>query len=492
MTYTRVKAIEFCLRRTMFQLTTPGHPGDQVPLPPNAAFLIGRGDSCNMKLKDPSASRVHCRVIAHDGRVTLYDAGSRWGTFVNGKRVSECDLRPGDRIQVGETTLQLTINCDANHTTLARRSELQELLPDSRRSVRENCGGVRRVEDAPNSDESGCNAQKNASRGRDDDRNEFLPTAVPQDSDGKWCPEKFLGTSFHSHRINRLLAATSSGLVFQAESVDDATSVALKIFKPSCLTTDTAEQRFNRAMKTILGKRHPNIVELLDAGKWNGWFFTASEFIDGVSAVELIRRIGIIGMMPPDKALQIAIDLSQALHFAENNGIVHRNIRPSNILIRNVDGVALLNDLVLARSIEVTDSERLTSANDILGDVSYMSPEQLGSGYPLDHRSDIYQLGAALYALLTGRPPFEGGGVAATITQILTANPDSMRAKNMSIPSQLESVVIKMLAKNPRDRYPSAKELATTLDLMLCATQHDRVRSFNADPHVTGWRMHGT
>ena len=107
----------------MFQLTTANHPTDRVPLPANAAFLIGRGDSCDVKLKDPSASRVHCRVIAHDGRVTLYDAGSRWGTFVNGKRVSECELRPGDRVRVWETTLLLTMDSDANHTTLARRSE---------------------------------------------------------------------------------------------------------------------------------------------------------------------------------------------------------------------------------------------------------------------------------------------------------------------------------------------------------------------------------
>ena len=87
----------------MFQITTPGHASKCIPLPADIAVLIGRGDSCGVQLKDPSASRVHCRVIAHDGRVTLYDAGSRWGTFVNGQRVTECDLRPGDRIKIGET-----------------------------------------------------------------------------------------------------------------------------------------------------------------------------------------------------------------------------------------------------------------------------------------------------------------------------------------------------------------------------------------------------
>ena len=107
----------------MFRIGIADSQSAPTNLPRDVIVLIGRGDSCDMKLNDPSASRVHCRVIAHDGLVTLYDAGSRWGTFVNGKRVSECELRPGDRIKVGETTLQLTMDSDANHSTLARRSE---------------------------------------------------------------------------------------------------------------------------------------------------------------------------------------------------------------------------------------------------------------------------------------------------------------------------------------------------------------------------------
>ena len=108
----------------MFQLIGEGNAENAFTLSTNVAVLIGRGDSCGVQLKDPSASRVHCRVIAYDGRVKLYDAGSRWGTFVNGRRVTECDLRPGDRIEVGETTLQLTTVSDANDVTLARQSEL--------------------------------------------------------------------------------------------------------------------------------------------------------------------------------------------------------------------------------------------------------------------------------------------------------------------------------------------------------------------------------
>ncbi len=190
----------------MFRLIIDTLPNNPVLLPADLSISIGRGDACDVQLLNPSASRVHCRVIVKNGRVTLLDEGSRWGTLVNGLRVSECDLWPGDRIQIGDTSLQLVSDVDANHSTLARRSEL----------------------------------------------------------------------------------VRSAGLT--------------------------------------AWKRHPNIVELLNAGRWNGWFFTASESVEGISAVDRIRKIGILGMMPTDRVLQIAIDLCQSLRFAEDHGIVHRTL----------------------------------------------------------------------------------------------------------------------------------------------------------------------
>ncbi len=130
----------------------------------------------------------------------------------------------------------------------------------------------------------------------------------------------------------------------------------------------------------------------------------------------------------------------------------------------------------------------MTTAGDVVGDASYMSPEQLGSGYPLDHRSDIYQLGATLYALLTGRPPAESGTIAATISQVLTTIPESPRVKNMSIPEPLDFVVMKMLAKNPRDRYQSARELADALEKVASEIEQHRVKPVDADPRATGWQ----
>ncbi|MDA1231168.1 MAG: protein kinase [Planctomycetota bacterium] len=461
----------------MFRLIIDTQPDNPVLLPPDLAIVIGRGGSCDVQLMDASASRMHCRVIATKGRVTLHDAGSRWGTFVNGMRITECDLKPGDRILIGETTLQLVLDKDPNHSTLARPSELVRPAGLTAWNAHDENG----ADDSMAAFQSSVEMADGVNIG-------FAPSSLPPVADLRMVPGDFIGTTFHRYSVLRLLAETPNGMVFHSESLADKSPVALKVFKPTFFKSDADEQRFTRAVKTMFGKRHPNIVELLNAGRWNGWFFTASEYIEGISAVDLIRKIGILGMMPTDKVLQIAVDLCQSLRFAKDCGIVHRNIRPSNILLRQSDGTALLNDLILARSIELSGSERLTNPGDILGDVGYMSPEQLGSGYPLDHRSDIYQLGATLYHLLTGRPPLEGGTLAATITMILTGTPESVRARNMAIPASFESVIMKMIEHNPRNRYPSAKQLETAIQMVLNETQQHRVRAVDVNPRATGWK----
>jgi hypothetical protein len=459
----------------VFQLITDHKQDNPVHLPTDLAVVIGRGDTCDVQLKDPSASRVHCRVIAHAGRVTLYDAGSRWGTFVNDRRITKCDLKPGDRVRIGETILRLEVQSDAHHTTLAPRSQLNRPFDSTSLSI---VGLVNHpvIDEGTSADDSSPV----------DDR--FAPPAARVLTSRKqaFSPGEFIGSPFHRYKVLSLIAETRGGIVFRAETQSDGSPLALKIFKPSMLKTPTDELRFTRAVKTMFGQRHPHIVELHNAGCWNGWYFTASEFVDGISAVDLIRQIGIVGMLPADRVLKIAFDLCQSLRFAEELNVVHRNIKPSNILLRRENACAMLNDLILSRSIE-TDSEQLTQAGDIVGDVNYMSPEQLGSGFPLDHRSDIYQLGATLYELLTGHPPSEAGSVAATIMQILTDVPASVRSRNLAVPDSINSIVMKMLAKNPANRYQSAAELHVDLEKTTNATAQNRVRSRDADPRATGW-----
>ena len=463
----------------MFRLEQ--NAGDPLPLPAGKTIVIGRGDQCDFQLNDPSASRVHCQVIAEDGRVTLTDAGSRWGTLVNGQQVTRCELRSGDEITVGETILQLVLENDANRTTVAprtvpgRQPDVSDVASDVARQASSRPGSSPTAHAAPGP--YGEAATDHRPHGTD--RSRPSPGRPRSDMDTEITvlqPSDFTGRSFLRYSILETVAATTSGLVFRASEESTGHPVALKIFHPSGFADETAKQRFERAARTMFGQRQANIVELYNAGRKEGLCFTASEFVKGDSAVELIRRIGIAGMLEPSKVMQIAVDLCEALRFAESKGIVHRNITPSNILVRTADGTALLNDLILAKATNLSHAEQLTQAGDILGDVSYLSPEQLGSGHPLDCRSDIYQLGASLYALLTGRPPASGGTVGELIAHVLSTPPPPVRERHMATPPQFETLVLKMLSKQPRDRYQTAEELSAALRTVCAATGHHRIQ----------------
>ena len=429
----------------MFRLEQ--HDGESLLLPPDLSVLIGRGDQCDLQLNDPAASRVHCRIITKDGKVTLTDVGSRWGTQVNGQQVEQCDLIKGDQITIGETVLRLVVAGHPGQTTLAPRSALQR--PDQTPDTRKPKHSSQRI----------------------------------------LHPDEFLGQTFHRYRTIQLIASGSSGLVFKAKEKTTGQLVALKIFKPNYFPDEQAEQRFERAVRTTVGQKHPNIVELFNAGQWNGYFFTATQFVEGESAVDLIRRIGVAGMLPPATVLQIALDLCEALRFLEANSIVHRNILPSNILISKDHRTALLNDIIIAKTIVSTANEQLTQAGTILGDVGWMSPEMLGSGYPVDCRSDIYQLGVTLYALLTGKRPFDVGTIGETIKCVLTSEPKSIREYHMATSIQFEAVVRKMLAKNPRDRFQHASELSLALNRVAAELDQRNIKSCEVDPRATGWSV---
>ncbi|MCA9047527.1 MAG: protein kinase [Planctomycetaceae bacterium] len=449
------------------------HYSAQVDAAPGVSLLVGRGEQCDVRLEDPSASRIHCRITAGHGFLRLTDEGSRWGTLVNGRQVAECDLKPGDRVTVGESLLTVFWSGGAADTTLVPRSELQR--PEGV-SVSDHLFAPV-GDDSVAREDSPENPRVHNSK-QDAFRND-TPPAVEVD--------QLLGQTFHGYRIRQHLASASTGVVFLAYETTGNRPVALKLFHPDVFSDSTAVQRFDRAISTMIGKQHPSIVELYNAGRSDGWVFTASQYVAGESAVSLIQRIGIVGMLEPSIVVQMALDLCEALRFAEQQRIVHRNIKPSNILVRSADRRALLNDLVLAKATTRSDAHRLTQPGDILGDIRYLPPEQVGSGHLLDHRSDIYQLGATVYALLTGRPPVDGHSVADTVNNILTATPASIRCSHMSVPAQFESVVMKMLARNPGDRFGSADELSVALRKVAAEIPGRHPRSCDADPHATGW-----
>ena len=187
------------------------------------------------------------------------------------------------------------------------------------------------------------------------------------------------------------------------------------------------------------------------------------ENIEGESMEDVIERLGVRDMLDWRKVWEVAIDIGRALKYAGDHKIIHRNLAPANILCRKSDGVYLLSDLMLAKATEGEQSFDVTSPGQLVGDLAYMSPERTMSG-DVDARSDIYELGATLYALLTGRPPFEASSQVEHIKKIREEQPTNPKEYQLSINDMFAKVVMTMLEKRPQDRYESAKELLKELD----------------------------
>ena len=383
-----------------FQLVFSDGPekGRTVDLTPGHNVVLGRGEDCDIHLADPRASRVHCRLEVADDAVVLVDLGSSYGTKLNGKPVKQQPLKAGDIIELGETRIRLG---SAEQATLAP------------------------------------GAKKQSASGR--------PKANVL--------HKLVGTTLVRYTIGQPIDSGRSGTVFRAVDTKNDRPVALKVLWPELTQDEREVDRFVRAIKTMLPIQHENIVRLYGAGVTDGYCWMAMELVEGESLADVINRIGVGGMLQWEPVLRAAAQIAQALEVASEHKIVHRNITPSNILIRSSDRVAKLADMMLAKALDGPMAQSITRAGEIIGELPYMSPEQTTGQVEIDCRSDIYNLGATCYRLLTGHTPAEGKNAAETILKIQNTVPTMPTKYQLSIPPLFEGLLMTTLAKKPDDRF---------------------------------------
>jgi len=394
------------------------------PLDSGKTCLVGRGAECHVQLADPNISRVHCRISVDGSSATIEDAESRWGTEVNGQPVTQHQLLPGDTIRLGKTNLQFEVIASAEATTI---------MPPARNPV---------VDVAELQKDSPAGVQPAAKR-------DTL--------------ESLVGTTLNRYEIKELLARGQTGYIFRAQDPKKEQDIALKVFLPELTTQREEMQRIVRSVKTMQHITHDNLLQLYGAGISQQLYWMAMEYVPGENMLQVIKRIGIGGMLPWEYAYRVGVHISRALEVAFEHNIVHRNITPRNILIRKADRVVKLGDLILAKALGNSQASNITVAGEIVGDLAYLSPEQT-TGQGIDHRSDIYCLGATLYALLTGRPPHAGRNVADLIMKIQEETPKSLTEYQLSVPGMFEGIIRTMLAKRPEERYDNATVLLAELD----------------------------
>src|SRR5258707_1691123 len=265
------------------------------------------------------------------------------------------------------------------------------------------------------------------------------------------------GQRFGKYQILSHIATGGMGAVYKARDTELGRDVALKVLPPNMAAKPNMLERFKREAINAARLRHENIVTLYDWGKVKDTYFLALEFVEGIDLGEYINRKG---RLDPEEARLIAIQAAHALNHAFQNGLVHRDVKPSNFLVSRPNGGLLvkLTDMGLSRA---TDDEdfRVTRAGTTVGTVDYMSPEQARDSGAADIRSDLYSLGCTLFHMLTGQTPFPDGGLAERLCKHMMDPPPNVRTFNPAISRDLAAGLNKLLAKKPEERYQTPAEL---------------------------------
>ncbi len=390
--------------------------GRAFTLDPGPNLMLGRSHHSLYRLNDMRVSRNHCQILLEGDVVTVVDNGGSGGTLINGAPVSRHVLKPGDVLQVGDSRLRLQLGDFPVDVVAAAATVTTPAAPPAAH--------------AATSDQLGA----------------------------------LTGQTLAHYTVGPVLGTGQSGLVFQATDTKDGRSVALKVLQADFARDEEEVQRFIRAMKTMLPLRHPNLVTLHAAGKTGAYCWVAMELVEGEPLTRTIQRIGIAGMLDWRNAFRVAVHVGRALEYAHAEQIIHRNVAPHNILYQTADKTVKLGDLMLAKALEGALARQITRQGAILGDVTYMSPERTRGVEDVDGRSDLYGLGATVYALLTGRPPCEGGSLVELVARIRQTEPVKPTKFQLAIPHPFEMAVLKLLAKRAEDRYQTATDLLKDLN----------------------------
>ena len=293
------------------------------------------------------------------------------------------------------------------------------------------------------------------------------------------------------YTIERELGAGGMATVYLAEDLKHHRQVALKVLRQE-LTAALGAERFHREIQIAARLQHPNILPLLDSGEAAGLLYYAMPYVEGQSLRERLAREG---ALPVPDTVRILRDVVDALTEAHAHGVVHRDIKPENILLRVRH--ALVTDFGVAKAVsEATGRQTVTTAGVALGTPAYMAPEQASADPHLDHRVDIYAVGAVAYELLTGRPVFMGTTPQMVLSAHVTEAPQAITKFREAVPRALEALVMRCLAKQPAYRWQSAEELLPQLEAL--ATPSGGITPTDTQPvqaarkrglPVTGWLM---
>ena len=260
------------------------------------------------------------------------------------------------------------------------------------------------------------------------------------------------------YALLRRIARGGMADVYLARDASLDRQVAVKVLFPEFANDPSFVERFRREAKAAANLNHTNIVGIFDWGQEQGTYYIVMEYVVGRNMADVLRSTG---PLSPDRAAEIAHDVAEALGSAHSAGLVHRDVKLGNIIVSD-DGQVKVADFGIATALARRTGDNLTQFGSVMGTATYFSPEQ-AQGKSLDGRSDLYSLGVVLYEMIVGRPPFAADTSTAVAVKHVQEKPLAPSTRGISVPQSLEAIILKLLAKNPVNRYPKAEDLCVDL-----------------------------
>ena len=406
-------------------------------------FMIGRSEDAQFCLPhDRFFSRHHCILEIAPPQAFIRDLGSTNGTFVNGMRVDTAYLNSGDRIQGGETVLEVEVSAGAD--------SFDDTLKESNRTTHPSVVTVRCLN---------CGIPSTVEASRPDSQMSYICDE---------CREKLKANPqpIPNYQMIRIIGQGGMGSVMLGRSEKDGRAVAIKTLLPEVAVSEQSLKRFIREIEVASSLTHPNIVGYIENGTHNGLVYLVTEFISGMDASRLAKHRG--GKLDFREMVARISQTLSALDFAHKQGFVHRDIKEQNILVEGdfPNCRAKLTDFGLSKSFKETGMSGVTMVGDVAGTIAYMPPEQVRDFKDVKPPSDIYAVGMTAYSLLTGAHALDIGpkaGIAETVKAIFEKPIISIKSRMPDVPPHVAAVIETALSKQVESRWRTAGAMREAL-----------------------------
>ncbi|NOZ20093.1 MAG: protein kinase [Planctomycetes bacterium] len=435
-----------------FRVIVGADKGKSFTLRSGRSITVGRSSASDIELSEPRISRIHCQLTNNGARVILTDLRSTNGTFLNDKRVKSAPLQTDDNIRIGSTVIAVEIEgAEETERPAERRQEPASAIDEK----------LLKSESEPKAEAAVAVEEKPAPKPKK------KVVALPEE-----------GQTIAGCRLITKVREFDNEITYRGLQLSIDRPVLIKLLSTSAKASEDEIERFIGPARSAGKLNHPNVVQVHDAGADEGVYYIIQEFVEGKTIKELTSKGGKGEPLAVPLAVEIAAQVAIALEYAHRQKVMHGDIRPEKILIhqreKKEEELRTVRSLGIVRLMEFGPGGYLLGGESdakrhLMGPTSlhnYRAPEQIQKNKPIDHRADIYSIGAVLFRMLTGKPPFMSNKPEEVINAILETQIESPKDYNPTVPQSVCRIVETSMEKDPDDRYQMMEEMLEELKML--------------------------